>query len=128
MKTTIILLAPLICSALSLLIWAIFLRKGRNRAFSIFILWCTVIAAAIYIVGFAASLIGDRIHGPADSFDWSPVYIVTLPMMFGGWWASLINLIEAIVGAIVIHLKRNKHGSEQSVPGYPPQGVGSPEP
>jgi hypothetical protein len=123
MKTTIILLAPLVFSVLSLLVWAIFLRKLKSRAFPKFILWCTGIAAAFYIVGFIASLIGDRIHGPADSFDWSPVYYVTLPLMFGGWAASLINLIEATVGAIILHIKEKRISSEQGVAGYGTQGV-----
>jgi hypothetical protein len=43
--------------------------------------------------------------------------------MFGGWAASLINLIEATVGAIILHIKEKRISSEQGVAGYGTQGV-----
>lgn len=108
MKAILLLLAPLFFSVLSLLAWALFLRKARRRTFPRFVLWCTVVSASIYIAGFAASLFGDWIHGPADSWHVCPIYGVALPLMIGGWWASLINLIEATVGTILLHAREKR--------------------
>ncbi len=114
MKVTIILLAPLIFAALGLLMWAAFRKRGWNNTFARLILWCSIISLTIYVAGYAASLIGDKIHGPADSFDWSPVYFVTLPMMFGGWWLSLLACVAAIVGVITRYLKRGRKTANQA--------------
>lgn len=105
--------APLILGPLGLLMWATHKKKGWNTTISWLIFGTSTLSMTLYVAGFAVSLLGDKIHGPADSFDWSPVYVVTWPMMLGGWWLSLLSFCAALFGTIVSFLKRAKQGSER---------------
>jgi len=111
MEANLILIAPIVSALLTILLWAIFQHNTWSRKFSRAIFWSALAAVAIYILAFVASLIGDKLHGPADSFAWSPVYIVTWPMLLFGWFISVATFLIAVIGAIIGTVLRERKRS-----------------
>ena len=113
MKAEVTVFAPLAFAGMSYLLWLGYREDKWRPRFAKMIIRATVIALGMYVVSFVASLIGDKIHGPRDSFDWSPVYVVTLPMMFIGWFGTLTTLIVAAIGAIVGSVSATRNRSSE---------------
>ena len=95
-------------SALTLVIGVFLRKKGWNDSFSKATFWCATASLTLFVTGFVASVIGDKIHGSGNSFDWSPVYVITLPMMIVGWCLSVLNFTLAIIALVTKFVKRGR--------------------
>jgi len=126
MKLNLILISPIIFSLLAIILWAAFRRTGWTRRASKLVFTTAASAVLLYALGFIASLIGDHQYkGSGEPFDWGPHYVVTTPMMFIGIFLAPFSALLTLVLGVKNLIKRR---SEQGGPGYPPQGVGSPDP
>ena len=126
MKLNLILLSPVIFSLMAIIIWAGFRRIGWSRRTSILIITLAASALLLYVLGFIASLIGDRLyHGSGEPFDWGPHYVITTPMMLIGFFLAPFSALFTLVLGMKNLIKRR---SEQGVPDYRRQSAPQSEP
>ena len=102
---------------MSYLLWLGYREDKWKPRFAKLVIRITAIAVGMYIASVVASIIGDRIHGPADSFDWSPIYVLTLPMMFLGWFGTLIIFFVATIGAVAGSISAKRKRSSEPAGG-----------